>query len=159
MQIENPQETIFYAIEKAIKTYRQFAQRNINAKNIDITVDQLLVLRAIDDFPGISQTSISKMVFKDFASITRMIELMVRRGYLERTYHQQDRRRHALNVTKLGKSVLRRLNKIVAKNREVALSGLSQEVQDELRTHLEKISMNCTAATTPMNQPIPTVSH
>ncbi len=43
MQVINPKHTVFYSIEKAIKTYRQFAQRRLSVRNIDITIDQLLV--------------------------------------------------------------------------------------------------------------------
>ncbi|MFT6708471.1 MAG: hypothetical protein ACJATF_003333, partial [Flavobacteriales bacterium] len=35
MALQKLNETIFYVLEKSIKTYRQFAQRNINAAGKD----------------------------------------------------------------------------------------------------------------------------
>ncbi len=143
MQVENPQRTIFYAIEKAIKTYRTYSQRNLDTQGFDITIDQLLVLRAIQDYPGISQTEISQMVFKDYASITRMIQLMVQKGHLKRAYHESDRRRHSLIITKLGGEVLEKLNVIIAQNRATALAGISQDLLEAMSLGLEKIIQNC----------------
>jgi MarR family transcriptional regulator, transcriptional regulator for hemolysin len=143
MQVINPKHTVFYSIEKAIKTYRQFAQRRISAQNIDITIDQLLVLRAIQDYKGISQTQIGELIFKDYASVTRMIDLLVKKGYLKRSYHPEDRRRHALRITPVGEEVITTLNTVVAGNRKRALEGIQPEEIEQLRDILNKIIENC----------------
>lgn len=143
MQVINPKHTVFYSIEKAIKTYRQFAQRRISAQNIDITIDQLLVLRAIQDYNGISQTQIGELIFKDYASVTRMIDLLVKKGYLKRSYHPEDRRRHALRITPAGEEVIAKLNTVVAGNRQRALEGIPVEEIEQLRHILNKIIENC----------------
>lgn len=44
-------ELVFYTIEKAIKSYRQFAQRQIKEQGLDITVDQWLILKTISEHP------------------------------------------------------------------------------------------------------------
>ena len=48
-------ETIFYSLEKAIKTYRQMAQKNIKAINKEVTLDQLLMLITMKDNPDYNQ--------------------------------------------------------------------------------------------------------
>jgi hypothetical protein len=78
--------TLFYALERAIKTYRQFAQEQIAAAGIDITIDQWLVLKTLRDNPDITQ-QIGVRVFKDFASITRIIQLLVTKGFIKRANH------------------------------------------------------------------------
>ncbi|MBK8504114.1 MAG: MarR family transcriptional regulator [Saprospiraceae bacterium] len=144
MQVINPQQTVFYSIEKAIKTYRQFAQRCISNEGIDITIDQLLVLRAIVDYEGISQSQIGEMIFKDYASVTRMIDLLVKKGYLHRAYHQEDRRRHALNITTQGQEVIERLNPIVSEYRSTALHNVHENEVNLVRKVLKKLIENCT---------------
>lgn len=143
MQVINPGQTIFYTIERAIKTYRQYAQRSISEHGIDITIDQLLVLRAIQDFDGISQTQIAGMIFKDYASVTRIIDLLVRKNYLQREYHKNDRRRHHLKITASGSKVIAKLNPVVANYRQNALENISEEEITALRNVLEKITDNC----------------
>jgi DNA-binding MarR family transcriptional regulator len=144
MQVVNPRQTIFYSIEKAIKTYRQFAQRCISNEGLDITIDQLLVLRAIQDYQGISQSQIGEMIFKDYASVTRMIDLLVKKDYLQREHHGQDRRRHALNITARGREVIDRLNPIVSEYRHIALQNVNENEVKLVRNILEKLIENCT---------------
>ncbi len=90
--MERLEDVIFYTLDKAIKTYRQFAQRRLNEAGYDISVDQWLVLQAISETPGISQLEIAERVFKDAASITRIIDLLINKNYLQRESHSIDRR-------------------------------------------------------------------
>lgn len=143
MPVANPSQTVFYAIEKAIKVYRQFAQRRITSRGIDITVDQLLILRAIQDHEEITQKQIADMVFKDYASITRIIDLLVKKEYLQRKMHSVDRRRFDLTITTDGNQVLAQLDETVANYRKDALRGISKSEVDSLQKLLQKITDNC----------------
>ena len=82
-------KTVFYTIERAIKEYRKFAQNNIADKVKDITVDQALILFFLEKHPELSQQEIATLVFKDKASVTRMINLMVSKGYIERSINEE----------------------------------------------------------------------
>lgn len=137
------EQTIFYNIEKAIKTYRQFAQKNIKKKGYDITIDQGLVLNIIQNNPEISQQEIAKRAFKDHASVTRIIENMVEKNILKRDFHSEDRRRFLLTVTDLGLEIFNQIRPIVTNNRNQALKGISQEEIETLKNILHKITENC----------------
>jgi len=138
-----PQQTIFYSIEESIKSYRQFAQKNITDKGFHITIDQGLILNLIAENPDISQKEISAMAFKDNASITRIIELLVKRNFLERDFNSDDRRRFSLSLTELGKNTLKQIEPIVNSNRKAALEGVSAQEIETLKTILNKITANC----------------
>ncbi|MGI9553077.1 MAG: MarR family winged helix-turn-helix transcriptional regulator [Aurantibacter sp.] len=138
------ENVLFYVMEKTIKSYRQFAQRNINRVNNDITIDQWLILKTIYDNPNISQREIAKNVFKDHASITRMIDLLVKKRFLERSPYPEDRRRFGLELTSLGTMTQQELMPVILKNRGIALEGLSQEEISTLQNLLQKITVNCT---------------
>ena len=143
IQLISLEKTPFYALDKAIKTYRQFAQRNIKAAGFSITIDQWLLLKTIHDHPGMTQKEMAEIVFKDYASVTRMIELLVRKGYLLRTFHPADRRRFELTFTAKGKKTIDQLIPIIQSNRRTALEGLTQDDQSQLKTLLDKITQNC----------------
>jgi len=138
------EDVLFYVIEKSIKSYRQFAQRNIKDVNKDITIDQWLILKTIQDNPDITQREIAEYVFKDDASITRMINLLVKKGFLKRSLYPEDRRRFGLELTSLGKFTKEDLMSVILQNREIALEGLSTEEITTLRNLLQKIIVNCT---------------
>lgn len=139
----NPKQTLFYTIERAIKEYRKYAQHNILEHINDITLDQALVLTIIDAEPSISQKEIANFLYKDYASLTRIIELMVEKNYVTRQTNKADRRRFNLIITKKGNTALKKILPIIKANRESAILGLSQQEVSQLNTLLNKIIINC----------------
>lgn len=143
MAIKNPTGTVLYSIEQAIKEYRKVSQKNISRIVDDITIDQCLVLMILSKDAKISQNELANLIFKDNASITRMIELMVKKGHLIRTLHQEDRRKFNLEITEKGIKTIELIEPVVQLNRHTALNGLSLEEIDLLDKTLNKIITNC----------------
>jgi DNA-binding MarR family transcriptional regulator len=81
--MEKLSNTIFFQLDRAIKSYRQYAQKRLNEKGHAITIDQWLVLKTIMDQPDISQNEIAEFIFKDKASVTRIIDLLIKKGMLK----------------------------------------------------------------------------
>jgi len=138
-----PSETVFHAIERTIKQYRKFAQKNISNAVNDITIDQTMVLAFLEKHPDLTQKEIAALVFKDNASMTRMINLMVIKKYLTRSINTLNRRRFNLEITPKAKQVLENLGPIVLDNRKKALDGVTEEELIQLESILEKIASNC----------------
>ncbi|PIE99740.1 MAG: MarR family transcriptional regulator [Maribacter sp.] len=139
---QNPEKTIFYQIEKAIKQYRTMAQNNLNELGYSITINQVLMLIQIEDRPEISQVELSEFLFKDVASITRMTELLVKRGFLLRAENKDDRRKKDLKITDKGRVILKLAIPIIKKNRETALASIDPEEKEKLFKTLSKIILN-----------------
>jgi len=141
--IRLPSQTIFYTIEKAIKEYRRFAQRNLNQTIGNITIDQALLIIFINNYPELSQNEIGELIFKDNASVTRMIELMTKKEYLKRSVNKKDRRKYNLSITNKGKKALIYSSSIISTNRKSALKGISDNEINQLKSTLTKIINNC----------------
>lgn len=137
------EDVIFYTLEKAIKSYRQYAQRRFNEVGIYITIDQWLVLSYISQNGECYQHEIASAVFKDNASVTRIIEILVTSGLLTRTTHEKDRRRYRLSLTDEGLQLIKKAQRVVMAYRSVGIDGIDE---NELRTAekvLKKIIHNC----------------
>ena len=143
MQKINPKTTIFYTIENAIKTYRKYAQKQLSAVKKGITVDQMLILTTLDNNPGMAQNEIADMIFKDHASVTRMIELLVKNEYLERSINEADRRKFKLAISAKGQATIDLLRPVIYQNRKDALRGVTESEVNQLFTILNKIINNC----------------
>jgi DNA-binding MarR family transcriptional regulator len=141
--MEKLERLVFYKLDKAIKTYRQMAQRRMNDAGLGVTIDQWLVLNAIHDQPGISQGEIAQKVFKDAASVTRIIDLLIEKKFLLRESHSTDRRRYELVLTKEGKNLMRQVNRIAEENRGIGLKGLEEKELEQLKQTLDTIIHNC----------------
>jgi DNA-binding MarR family transcriptional regulator len=140
--MEDIKDIIYYSLEKAIKSYRQFAQRQINQAGLDITIDQWLILKTLQENRGISQNELAATVFKDVASITRIAELLVKKGYLKRDFHPTDRRRFELTITADGLETINRLKPVVKSYRNAGLKGVSAKEIEQLNQALKKIIDN-----------------
>lgn len=140
--MEKLSDIIFYSIEKSIKTYRQFAQKNIAKAGIEITIDQWLVLKTIEEDNSIAQKDIAIKTFKDVASITRIIELLVQKGYLSRKLKSEDRRRSELTLTTEGDTIIKKMQPYIQINRAHALKDITDEEIANLHSTLSKIISN-----------------
>jgi len=142
-QMEKLKDITFYTMDKAIRTYRIFAQKRLRDNGYKITIDQWLIIKAILENPGISQQEIGEKVFKDNASVTRIIELLVKSEYLDREVNQNDRRKSNLKVTVEGKRIIEKVHDLVLENRKTALAGILPEELEILNKTLKKIISNC----------------
>lgn len=143
--IEVLDQVIFYRLERAIKAYRQYAQRELRQAGFSITIDQWLTIKNISEHPGIKQNELAERVFKDNASITRIIDILVKAEYLERTVHKDDRRRTTLSVTRKGHTVIEAVEGTVKRNRAKALNGVTQNELERLAEIARTITDNCGA--------------
>lgn len=141
--MENLDNIIFYAIDRAIRTYRQYAQQQLKKHGFTITVDQWIIIKCLMENPDIQQHEIANKVFKDNASVTRIISLLVKARYLTRKISKSDRRKTVLKVTDLGIQTIEAVNKIVLVNREVALNGVDPADLETARKVMQQITLNC----------------
>lgn len=141
--MEKLDNIIFYNIDKAIRSYRMYAMKQIRKSGYKITIDQWLIIKSILEKPKITQQELAKNVFKDNASVTRIIELMVKSNYLSRVVDSKDRRKSVLTVTQEGKDIIKKVQSLVLDNRKVALEGVSKEELDTMNIALQKIITNC----------------
>lgn len=142
MKFKTPTSTVLYSIEETIKAYRRLCQQNISSIVPTITVDQALILIIIDREDK-SQSEIADLVFKDYASMTRIIKLMINKNYLTKTIDDADKRKSELKITPSGKEIIKKLNPVIKKNREIALNSLSEQELKQLFEILNKITQNC----------------
>ncbi len=141
--MQKVEEAIFYTLEQTIKVYRQYAQKQIKEADIDITIDQWLLLNTIQENKDFSQHEIAEKIFKDIASVTRIIELLVKKGYIERKFHQTDRRRFELLITNKGQETIEKVKPIVLKYRKQALQGIKVSDIEVIKNKLLIIFNNC----------------
>jgi MarR family transcriptional regulator, transcriptional regulator for hemolysin len=120
-------------------------QANIIAAGIAITLDQWQVLKTLEANPDVTYQQIANTVFKDLASITRIIDRLVRKGAVRRTSHPEDRRRSALTLTRMGCRSIRAVEPIIRASRRQALRGITPVAISRANALLGRIVLNCEA--------------
>ena len=145
--MEKLNDTFFYNLEKAVKTYRQYFQNQLKTHGFDITLDQWLILNTIIENPDISQNDIAEKVFKDKASVARIIELLVQNGFLTRAIHPTNRRMFRLTITEKGNETIEKLSDLVQIFRGNAVVNISPDILKETQSIMKTIVVNCKNAT------------
>lgn len=143
MTVEKLDSIIFYKIDRAIRTYRQFAQARLRSLGHQITIDQWLVIKCLIENPRIQQNEISELVFKDAASVNRMINLLVESKYLKRKINKTDRRKMDILVTQKALDAIDAMDKVIPSNRAHALNGLTHEEMEVANKVMSQIVSNC----------------
>lgn len=141
--MEKLNNIIFYNIDHSIRLYRMYAQKKLREHGFKITIDQWLVIKCILENPTITQHELSELVFKDNASVTRIIDLLIKANYLEKEINPDDRRKFILQVTKSGEEIIKKVQEIVLQNRNKALKGIDAKELEIADAVLRKIITNC----------------
>jgi DNA-binding MarR family transcriptional regulator len=141
--MEKLNDTFLYTIDKCFRSYHQFAQKNVRKAGFKITIDQWLTLKNVAENPDITQNDLGKLVFKDKASITRIIQLLVNARYLTRESNPEDKRRLNLTLTSSGVKIMSDVEKIAFQNRSTALKDVDLNLMQEMKSVLQQIIQNC----------------
>ncbi|MEH0157277.1 MarR family transcriptional regulator [Limibacter armeniacum] len=144
MEFKTPTSTVLYSIEETIKAYRKLCTKNISEVIPDITVDQALILIILNKNNSYTQMELADLVFKDYASITRILKLMENKGYIKKEIDTNDKRRSFVTITEKGKKAILLLDPIIELNRSTALKGITEAELIQLFDLLKKITQNCT---------------
>jgi DNA-binding MarR family transcriptional regulator len=124
-------------------------RRNFNRRTHDLglTRAQWGLLTHLRRKNGLRQTDLACLMELQPISLTRLIDRMVKNGWVERRADPEDRRTNRIFLTEKVKPVLGRLQEIGRKTREEAQAGISQEERDQLLQLLLRIRANLAAQT------------
>ena len=131
------------SLESALKAYRQSIQKALTGAGIDITLDQWMVLGELNDNPELKQYDIAGRISKEPASVNRIIDLLYKKGYIERSESEDDRRRTTLMVTLKGESVFERAGAIIFAKSDSAMKGIKDRRLRRVRKVIKEINKNC----------------
>jgi MarR family transcriptional regulator for hemolysin len=108
-------------------------QRTFKMKGHDFTAEQWGVLSRLWQVEGLHQSELAAKVGKDRHNMTRMLDLLERRGYIRRKPDRNDKRRYNIYLTDEGKLLRKVLTPIVFEFLQKALAGMSSEELGEMR--------------------------
>lgn len=135
-------ESYSYLLDRTARRVKQYAQQQFAENNFEITVDQWLVLKNLANDAYLKQTELAELTGKDNPTLTRIIDLLCKKGLTERVTHKADRRSFTVHLTASGKQKLEELTPQVATIRTKAWEGLTEADYAHLKRILNKIYRN-----------------
>ncbi|MGD8983978.1 MAG: MarR family transcriptional regulator [Desulfobacteraceae bacterium] len=111
-------------------------QRAFQSKGFDLTPEQWGLLNRLWETEGIHQSILAGRTGKDRHNITRILNLLEKKGLTKRVPDPDDRRRYKIYLTEPGRELERKLPPIVTDLLQKCFKGLTQkELQDLERVH------------------------
>jgi len=139
---EQLNNVVNFLLEQTVRQMRGYAQRQLDTLQTGITVDQWVILKIIEERKQISQVELAQVSQKDTASITRILDLLQKKGLTQRIDDEYDRRKYMISLTDAGTAFVMRHLPFVNRIRGQIVQGLSQEEVQALKGILEKIRQN-----------------
>ncbi len=138
-QLDN---VVNFLLEQTVRQMRSYAQRQLDILQTGITVDQWVLLKIIEERKQISQVELAQVAQKDTASITRILDLLQKKGLIQRIDDEYDRRKYMISLTTEGIEFVMRNLPIIDRLRGQIVQGLSEEEIRSLKHVLAKIRQN-----------------
>lgn len=137
--VSNPS---FFKLDATLKKLRNYWQKTFDDLKKDITVDQWLLLENIYKFKKITHNELAKEAAKDITTVSRIIELLVKKELVEREVSKDDRRKVFLTLTEEGVKKYKDVRPVVLEMRKVGWKDLSETDYKELTRILDAIYAN-----------------
>lgn len=139
---EQLNNVVNFLLEQTVRQMRGYAQRQLDTLQTGITVDQWVILKIIEERKQISQVELAQVSQKDTASITRILDLLQKKGLIQRIDDEYDRRKYMISLTGEGTEFVMRNLPFINRIRGQIIQGLSQEEIQALKGILNKIRQN-----------------
>lgn len=112
-------------------------------KKYDLTIDQIGVLMILHQHNrSISLSTLSEVMLKDLPTLNNIIDLLIRKGMVDREIDSSDRRRYNIVLTDKGHQKEREVYPVMQKIRADLAMGISDEEMANFKKTLEKINGN-----------------
>ena len=98
------EDSLGFQVNKTANTMRSHFNRFL--KPYGLTAEQYVILKAIHENAKISPSQLSEILAKNKSSTTRIIETLVKNGFIQRQQNKSDRRSHALVFTLKANTVM-----------------------------------------------------
>jgi len=131
-----------FLLDRTARKVKQYAQQKFKLGDFDVTVDQWLVIKHLSENGILSQTELAQLVFKDHPTMTRIIDILCKKGYVERMPHPNDRRSFQLLLTETGNKKVAELRPQIVSIREKAWENLNEKDFEEFKRILNTIYHN-----------------
>lgn len=122
-----------------------------HCRDFGVTASQYGALRALDEFPGLDQLAVGRLIGLDRSTAGLVVKLLARRGLLERTVNDQDNRRKRLQLSPAGRRLLRSMEPAAGRAQKAALSALPPAKRKQFLAMLAEFLRGHDAIISPMD--------
>ncbi len=122
------------------RMYRNRAQAELSRQNL-ITLEMASALAAVEEFQPMSQQALANAVLSERSVAKRMVDNLEKRGLVEVSKCETNRRLKMLSITEEGQKAVRQVHEIMANLQQEFFSSLSESESTEFFRLVRKLTL------------------
>ncbi len=135
-------EVIYFLSERMMRRAREYSKVVFAEQGFDISIDQWVILKRISEEQGISQVDVANATYKDPASVTRILDILEKKGWAERRVDENSRRAYKIYLTSAGNTLVEKMMPVVEAIRAKGLQDLKAKDIEITKNILKKMYTN-----------------
>lgn len=116
-----------FLLDRTARRVKQYAQTSFSEQSFDITIDQWSILKVLYNEDPMTHKELAEKTGKDQPTLTRIVDIIIKKELVERVGHPEDRRCLLVQLTPKGKKKVKELSPEIAQIRMKAWENLSEE--------------------------------
>ena len=127
---------------KTVKILEYYLQERFNKHNLDLTKEQMIVLKRLHDKDGLSQNELAFLTLRNKSSLTRLLSKMEKKNYIIRKQCKEDKRINHVFLTEFGKNTFVKTKPAIKEMIEIMEQNISDSEKQQMIKTLKKIQHN-----------------
>lgn len=137
-----PHKELGSFIDRTYKVVRQDLINRFKDAQIDLTPEQWVILSKLDTKEDLYQTDLANLSFRDKPTVSRIVDLLVKKQLVERKQDQVDGRKYLVTLTKEGRDLVKKAYPSVEASRDLGWTDLTEAEYESLVSLLDKVFNN-----------------
>jgi len=127
---------------KTLKMVDYHLQEALSDAGLDITKEQMIVLKRLHKEDGLPQNELAMLTFRDKSSLARLLSKMEKKQYIVRVQSQNDKRINKVYLTEIGRAIFKNTRPVIKQTLDIMEHGISAEEKSAVIKVLKKIQIN-----------------
>ena len=127
---------------KTVKILEYYLQERFKQHGLDLTKEQMVVLKKLHDEDGLSQNELAFLTLRNKSSLTRLLSKMEKKGYITRMQSRQDKRINNVFLTNFGKNTFMKTKPAIKEMITATEQNISEVEKQQIIRTLKKIQTN-----------------
>ncbi len=129
-------------IGSTIKVIDYYIHEEIKAEKLDLTKEQIIILKNLFFNDGINQNELACLTLRNKSSLTRLLVKMEKKNYIIRKQSKEDKRINNVFITPLGKEMFVQTRPMIKKTMDIMEKDISKKEKQIMISLLKKIQTN-----------------
>ena len=127
---------------RTVKLLDFFAQEYFDEAHLDLTKEQMIVLKKLSFTDGLNQNELAFLTLRNKSSLTRLLSKMEAKEYITREQDATDKRIKRVFITAVGKEIFKKTRPVIKELIQRIEQNISATEKQEMIKTLKKIQAN-----------------